>query len=189
MTKAKQPMASALSFQINQNNTVKTLQPTQTRKTSEKLLYVAREFSKTPAAPVPGDVPLSLRLVAKDMVRAFVSGEKADKDSDGRYVEIVGEDGERIKVIGRAPTRDATGGYYVTFVNEANTLGLAKPKDRPDSVFVVFYNRVTKTVDIFSIPVDCTSKEALPTKAIRFSTLKRNYCSSQKYLVYSTPVA
>lgn len=182
-------MASVLSFQINQNNTVKTLQPVQTRKTSEKLLYVAREFSKTPAAPVPDDVPLSLRLVAKDVVRAFVSGEKADKDVDGRHVEIVGEDGERIKVIGRAPTLDATGGLLINFGQEAYTLGFAKPKDRPDSVFVVFYNRVTKTVDTFSIPVDCTSKEALPIKAIRFSTLKQSYCSSQKYLVCSTPVA
>jgi hypothetical protein len=175
------------SFEIKQNNTVKTLQPIQTRKASERLLYVTREFSKTPSTPLPNDVPLSFNHVAKDLVRAFVSGEKADKDFDGRHVEIVGEHGERIKVIGRTPSMDPNGGYYITFVDEAYTLGFAKPKDRPDSVFVVFYNKVTKSVDLFSIPVDPAGKKALPTKSIRFSSVKQSYCSSEKYLVSSTP--
>lgn len=168
---------------------MKTTQPIQTRKTSEKLLHVSRKFSKSFPAPVPADVPLSLNLVAKDLVRSLVSGEKADKSLDGKYVDILGEDGERIKVVGRIPSPDATGGYFVNFVSESATLGFSKPQDRPDSVYVVFYNRFLNSVDIFSVPVDPASNKALPTSCIRFSTVKQSYLSFEKYLVSSTLVS
>lgn len=164
---------------------MKTIQSFQQRKASEKTLSVSRKFSKTVVTSVSEDIPLSLRLVSKDLVRALVSGSKANKKVQGRHAEVVGEDGERIKVVGRLPRLDPSGGYQVTFADENYTLGYAQPEDRPDSVYVVFYNRFRDTVDTFSLPVSTNERKALPVSSIRYSTVKKSYCSSQKYLISS----
>lgn len=181
-------MTLSPSFEIKRTNMTKTIQSAKVHRSSEKVLYSSRFFSRSAHNPLPGDVPVNYSLLAKDAVRSLISGEKADKATHGRRVDLIGKEGERVRVVSRMPREDATGAHTMAFGDENSTLRYLKSEDRPDFLYAVFVNFHTKAVDFFRVPVSPADiKKPIALSSIRYSPAKRSYNSGQKYLVASVP--
>lgn len=133
------------------------------------------------------DVALDTRWLGRDLVREVFRGRTAD-ETDGKYVDVVTDNGKRLRVFTRVISRRANNALVALAGSaEISPINFASEADKPDSVLLVAVNPQRNTVDVFDFPLEdrCGKKVTKETLAVSWSVKKQSYGKHQAKLTYS----
>jgi len=133
------------------------------------------------------DIAFDLRTLGKDLVREVTNGRAADKSSDGRYVDIVSETGEKYRVITRVLRERGDYLFALVSTEETNPINYVKESEKPDAfVFVVVHPQAGE-IDIFNFPLEKRDEKKIPNKTynVYWSSRKRDYGKVKKNLWFT----
>lgn len=145
------------------------------------LIAKRREQDYTATVVIDPDMPLEFRTLGKDLVAKRLNAAIADKAVDGRYVDLVDPEGNKIKVFSRV-IRKATNGALTASIGdtELSAINFATPGDVPDFIYFTVFNPVSRAVDVFRFaPKEDTGKYP-PTLSVAWSERTQSYNSKEK---------
>jgi len=165
-----------------------TAQPRDNQTAGQTLIRATRFLAdRHSGQQLPGDVALDTRWLGRDLVREVFRGRTAD-ETDGKYVDVVTDNGKRLRVFTRVISRRADNAL-VACANSAeiSPINFATEADKPDSVLLVAVNPQRNTVDVFDFPLEDRGgkKVTRETLAVSWSVKKQNYGKHQAKLTYS----
>jgi hypothetical protein len=161
-----------------------TIQSSVIHKATRSVLKAKRQLQRyKPALTVSVDEPMELRTLGKDLVGQYIGATIATKEVDGRYVDLVGPDFEKIRVFTRVLRRVEQGYAANVSSDEISAISYAKDKDRPHDIYFVVFNPLTEAVDIFRFPVKTEGLKR--SYGVRYSPRTRSYVSKETYKVAS----
>lgn len=170
----------------------KTAQPLEKQTSGQILLRAIRfrspDYSKN-IEPAPDDVALDVAQLGRDLVRNVFDGRCSDKTSDGRCVDVVSRNGQKLRVFTRLVRRNSGKPSLTARAHsvEVSPINYSKESDKPDAVVLVAVRPDQSTVDIFKFPLEEFEgrKVAKGSYSVTWSERKQTYGKYDKNIFYS----
>jgi hypothetical protein len=168
-----------------------TVQPQEKWESGQILLKAVRRTALSSSQSKDGiseDIALDLRYMGRDLVRNVFGGRDSDRQSDGKYVDIVSKTGQKFRVFTRV-IRKNSGGSLVATVSptELSPINFSHEQDKPDSVILVTINPRLKSASVFDFPLERQEGPKVTKESynVCWSEKKQSYGKAQGNLLYS----
>ena len=136
------------------------------------------------------DIAFDVRTLGRDLVIKLSKGRAANPVKDGKQVNVVTNEGRKIRVVTRVLTkRNQLTECWQGAIHSSETaaINFSTEFDKPDSFVLVVFNPVIETVDVFEYPLEEVEgkKVAKPSYSVRYTGTLKGYNKARANLVAS----